>query len=85
MREDFGEVHGAGVGVLGDLFAAAEAVADKEDRPLVGDALDNDPVLHAAEGPGDRRRPVQGGRSGQPDGYGEPDDENGGIRAGEPR
>jgi hypothetical protein len=30
LGEDFGEVHGFCVGVLGDLFAAAEAVADDD-------------------------------------------------------
>jgi hypothetical protein len=35
--EDFGEVHGPGVGVLGDLFAAAEAVADDDGVGVVAD------------------------------------------------
>jgi hypothetical protein len=30
LGEDFGEVHGFGVGVLGDLFGAAEAVGDED-------------------------------------------------------
>ncbi len=35
--EYFGEVHGAGVGVLSDLFAAAEAVADDDGVGVVAD------------------------------------------------
>src|SRR5919199_1958030 len=50
---------------------AAEAVLDEEDRLLVADALDADQTLDAAELPGGSRRSVQGGRSGQPHGYGE--------------
>ena len=30
LGEDFGEVHGFGGGVLGDLFGAAEAVGDED-------------------------------------------------------
>ena len=40
--EDFGELHGAGVGVLGDLFAAAEAVADDDGVGVVADGGEED-------------------------------------------
>ena len=42
MCEDFGEVHGAGGGVLGDLFAAAEAVADDDGFGVGADGGEED-------------------------------------------
>ena len=42
LGEDFGEVLRTGVGVLGDLFAAAEAVADDDDVAVVADGGEED-------------------------------------------
>jgi hypothetical protein len=42
LGEDFGEVHGVGGGVLGDLFAAAEAVADDDGFAVVADGREED-------------------------------------------
>jgi hypothetical protein len=44
LGENFGEVFGAGVGVLGDLFAAAEAVADDDGFGVVADGGQEDSV-----------------------------------------
>ena len=44
LGENFGEVFGAGVGVLGDLFAAAEAVADDDGFGVVADGGKEDAV-----------------------------------------
>jgi hypothetical protein len=42
LGEDFGEVLGSGRGVLGDLFAAAEAVADDDGFGVVADGGEED-------------------------------------------
>jgi len=42
LGEDFGEVFGSGAGVLGDLFAAAEAVADDDGFGVVADGGEED-------------------------------------------
>jgi hypothetical protein len=42
LGEDFGEVFGSGVGVLGNLFAAAETVADDDGFGVVADGGEED-------------------------------------------
>ena len=50
LGQEFREVFGLGVGVLGDLFAAAEAVGDDDGLFIIADGREQDAL---AEGLGD--------------------------------